>query len=168
MTGIRPLSKADVPALMDAWRDPTLRYWLNDTPAPTKREAKKFVKDGNNIAIVDGYNSLIGAISISGHDHPNASRAELTFWLAEGSRGAGHMRAALDKALYLIFWVMKYNRVTVLCVPGHHTEKIVRSLGFDYVGTEHECEELGDGSVTDLDLYELLCWKWKRRDHGTL
>jgi ribosomal-protein-alanine N-acetyltransferase len=83
-------------------------------------------------------------------------RGELAYWCVRHWRGTGVMAEAGHAVIDYAFDTVRLNRLVV----GHHldnlaSESLIRKLGFEEIGVEHEAFQK-HGKWIDIRIYELL------------
>jgi RimJ/RimL family protein N-acetyltransferase len=149
---LRPLLKADVPALVRHLADWSVMRWLSAPPWPyTKSDAEWFVgqRFANHWAIDDG-TGLIGAIS-RGDD--------LGYWLAKDRHGKGLMSEAVSVVLSHHF-----NQSDAPVISGHMpsndtSRRLLLKHGFEDTHVEPLLSR-PLGRETDIQRMELSANNW--------
>jgi RimJ/RimL family protein N-acetyltransferase len=169
---LRPWRLDDVPAVVEACNDARTRLWLGALPDPYgPREAEDFVlsalattASGETVhwAVADPQtDNVIGSVSLA-HVRPADDGAELGYWSHPGARGRGVVRqagwlAARHAVVPREDGGLGLRRVTLLAATANSASRYAAErIGFVHVGTERAAQRLGDGSVTNLERYDLL------------
>lgn len=167
---LRPLREADVARIVEACSDPETQHWLNGLPRPyTAAAARDYLHDctwraaaglKTSWAVADpADDSFLGNIALMDLGGLNPTTAEVGYWMHPAARGRGLMteavrlvsRHALDSE------ALGLRRVSLLAAAGNIASRsVATAAGFRRVGLEREAELLGDGSVDDLVVHDLL------------
>jgi RimJ/RimL family protein N-acetyltransferase len=93
---VRPLRETDIPALVDACRDPEIARWTR-VPSPyTREDAERFLAiaaaearsgDGVALAVADAHDRLVGTVGLMELD--GEGYGEIGYWTAAEARGRG-------------------------------------------------------------------------------
>ena len=167
---LRAFTDADVPRVVEACSDPEAQHWLNGLPRPyTVQVARGYLADtvwraatGTKAswAVADRESDrLLGNIALMDLGGLNPTTAEIGYWMHPDARGAGIMTEAVRMVAEHALGPGSpdLRRVSLLAAAGNvASNRVALAAGFVRCGTEHEAELLGDGSVDDLNLYELL------------
>ena len=107
---LRPWTERDIPAMVEAHRDPIMRQWLRH-PVTNADEARRIIQArradreagiGFSFAVLlaepdgpDGHDDLVGGVSVRGLDG-TAVAGEVGYWVAAAARGRGIAPRAVD------------------------------------------------------------------------
>lgn len=167
---LRPWREDDVPRIVEACSDPRSRHWLNTLPARyTTDDARTFLHrttwnaaTGHTLswAVADSATDvLLASLSIMDLLGPNPGTGEVGYWAHPDARGRGVMTTAVRAALPHAFAPegLGLQRLSLLAAAGNTASRAVATrAGFTQVGVEREAELLGDDTVDDLVMYDLL------------
>lgn len=167
---LRPFRDDDVPRIVDACSDPVTRHWLSSLPHPyTPETARGYLADcvwqaarGEKAtwAVADrATDRLLGNIAVMDMLGLAPEHGEIGYWAHPDARGRGAMTEAVGLAVRHAFDPdgLDRRRVTIHAAAGNTaSQAIPRHHGFRHVGSQHEAERLGDGSLDSLESYELL------------
>lgn len=167
---LRPLREDDVPRIVEACSDPETQHWLNGLPRSyTAATARDYLHDCTwraaaglkaSWAVADpADDSFVGNIALMDLRGLNPTTAEVGYWMHPSARGRGLMteavrlvaRHALDPD------GLGLHRLSLLTAATNTaSRRVATAAGFRQVGVEREAELLGDGSVDDLVVHDLL------------
>ena len=167
---LRPMREDDVPRIVEACSDPETGHWLNGLPRPyTAAAARDYLHDctwrsaaGLKVswAVTDPVDDLlVGNVALMDLGGLNPTTGEVGYWMHPAARGRGLMteavrlvtRHALDPD------GLGLHRVSLLTAAANTaSRRVAARAGFRQVGVEREAELLGDGSVDDLVVHDLL------------
>jgi RimJ/RimL family protein N-acetyltransferase len=162
---VRPRTEADIPAIVDACRDPEIARWTrvpeNYTEADARSwydEASRDQADGTGLAllVVDaGDDRLLGSIGLH-EPHYEERRCEIGYWLARKARGRGYMARAVRLFCAWIFDSLAMDRVTIISQPGNRaSQRVAENAGFTHEGTLRSYV-VHKGERMDMESYSLL------------
>jgi RimJ/RimL family protein N-acetyltransferase len=93
---VRPLRESDIPAIVDACRDPEIARWTR-VPSPyTREDAERFLAiaaaesragHGVALAVADAQDRLVGTVALTELD--GEGYGEIGYWTAPHARGRG-------------------------------------------------------------------------------
>jgi RimJ/RimL family protein N-acetyltransferase len=168
---LRPFRDADVPCIVEACSDERTAYWLWRIPTPyTADDARTWLADraeqlatGSAVtwAVADPRtDDLLGCINafeiLAGRE------AQLGWWVHPAARGRGVMTQACGLVLDHCFAPADAGglglvRVEVSAADGNTASRhVIERNGFRLGGRQRRALRLGDGSLTDLVVYDLL------------
>ena len=139
---LRALTPADIPALVDACRDPEISRWTR-VPFPYLREdAERFLAineteaaagEGIALAVADEpWDRLIGTIGLM---EINSGRGEIGYWIAAPERGRG---IATRAVVLLSDWARTELGLAELIILAHRdnrpSQRVAESAGFTDTG----------------------------------
>lgn len=165
---LRPFTMADVPRIVHNCTDETSQLWLAGLPSPyTGATARDYISSciwlaatGNKLtwAVADPKSDeLLANIAIMGLDGIGQANGELGYWTHPEARGRGVMTEATQLVIKHAFETMNLKRLSLNAATGNApSNHIALSAGFTLVGTETQAEPLGDGTFSDMNVYELL------------
>jgi RimJ/RimL family protein N-acetyltransferase len=140
--GVRGLTAGDIPALIEACRDPEISRWTR-VPFPYLREdAERFLAisateattgEGIALAVTDApRDRLIGTIGLMGVDD---GRGEIGYWIAAPERGRG---VATRAVRLLSDWARTELGLTELAILAHRdnrpSQRVAERAGFTDTG----------------------------------
>jgi RimJ/RimL family protein N-acetyltransferase len=144
---LRPWTEPDVPAMVEAHRDPAIVRWLSH-PATTAPEARRIIQarradgrggTGFSFAVleadVDGVpRDLVGSVSIRLPDGEAASSGEVGYWVVAPARGRGIAPRALSAACEWAFRLPRYRlleRLELIHAVGNQAScRVAEKAGF--------------------------------------
>ena len=104
---LRPWTEQDIPAMVEAHRDPVMQRWLLH-PVTNADEARRLIQArradreagiGFSFAVLlaepEGPDDLVGGVSVRGLDRA-AGAGEVGYWVAAAARGRGIAPRAVD------------------------------------------------------------------------
>ncbi len=167
---LRPFRDDDVPRVVEACSDPVTRHWLAGLPSPyTAETARGYLADcvwlaargaKATWAVADAHtDQLLANIAVMDMLGIAPDHAEIGYWAHPDARGRGVMTEAVDLVTAHAFDPdgLDRRRLSLYAASGNGpSNAIPRRLGFRHVGTQRQAERLGDGSLDDLEAYELL------------
>jgi aminoglycoside 6'-N-acetyltransferase len=152
---LRPLTDADLDALVAMVGDPSIAEWWG-TPDPPEREREGFVNEGSAFAIeADG--ALAGWLAVAEEDEPDYRHAALDLMIAPGLQDRGLGSEALRVAIRWLAGERGHHRFTI--DPSVENERAIRAyeaVGFRRVGVMRSYERAPDGRWRDGLLMDLL------------
>jgi len=171
---LRPFRESDVPRIVEACSDQQTHHWLNGMPRPyTPQDARAYYL-GDCIwqaalgskatwAIADRTtDELLGNVAVMDMLGLAPENGEVGYWAHPDARGRGVIREAVRLVTDYAFSPDGLDRrrlALYAAVDNAASNAIAVANQFQLVGTQHQSERLGDGSITHLNEYELL------RDH---
>lgn len=169
---LRPLRRADAPALFGIFSDSRVTRYLSRPPWSTIEQAlervaedeqalpaRRYVRLG--IERTDG-EELIGECSLFNFAE-SSRRAEIGYVLAQHAWRRGYMGEALASLLELGFEELGLNRVEADIDPDNiASARTLERLGFQQEGRLRE-RWIVAGEVTDSYIYGLLRRDWERQ-----
>jgi RimJ/RimL family protein N-acetyltransferase len=176
-TRLRPLRADDVPRLVESGGDPRSRQWLPFLPDPyTETDARDFIvrcetqaMEGRGItfAVADPVtDAVLGTIGLR---KDRLDSWEVGYLAHPDARGRGLMRSGVHAATRHVFIPssdggLGASRAFIKAAAGNAASQYV-AVANDYAeyGRERHAECLGDGSWTDLVLFEALAGEWDGR-----
>jgi len=167
---LRPFREQDVSRIVEACGDPRTQHWLNGLPTPyTTEAAHGYLADciwqaargaKATWAVADrSTDQLLGNIAVMDMLGLAPENGEIGYWMHPDARGRGVMRAAVDLAVQHAFDPdgLDRRRLAIYAAAGNAASNaIARGAGFRHVGTQSQAERLGDGTIDDLEEYELV------------
>ena len=167
---LRPFRDDDVPRIVEACSDEQTQHWLSALPNPyTAQTARGYLADcvwqaasgaKATWAIADlDTDQLLGNIAVMDMLSIAPENAEVGYWAHPDARGQGAIREAVRLVTAHAFSPDGLNRRRLglfAAVDNAASNAIAVANGFQLVGTQRQTERLGDGSITDLNEYELL------------
>lgn len=166
---LRPLRPGDAGILAASWADPDVRHWLSMPGEGLSERAASYIarrRYADNSAhgswwVVSAPDSddFRGVIGLQNFD---SGSAEVGYWLHAAARGKGLATAAVDAVRTYATMSeaaggLGLRRLWLGVADGNAaSEKVALRAGFERFGRARRAEVLGDGSVTDLLLYERL------------
>lgn len=169
---LRPFRDDDADAVVEATSDPVTQHWLSALPSPyTKDHAATFIAsratepaDGIAVhwaaALPEG-GPARGAFSLMGLDRRSGA-AEVGYWVHPEARGKGVATEAVTLMLRHAFTDkdnggLGLRRVLVAHVVGNDASRIpIERNGFKPMGIERAEHQFRDGTIADLQWYDLL------------
>lgn len=165
---LRAFTMDDVPRIVENCTDDVSRLWLAGLPSPyTVTTARDYINTciwlaatGNKLtwAVADPQtDDLLANIALMGLDGIGGASAEIGYWTHPAARGGGVMTEAVGLVIRHAFDTMKLQRLSLNAATGNAaSNQIAITNGFRLVGTETRSEPLGDGTFSDMNVYELL------------
>ena len=164
---LRPFVDSDVPRIVETCSDATTRHWVNGLPHPyVEADARSYLADcvwqaargaKATWAVADrGSDILLGNVAVM--DLQRGS-GEIGYWTHPAARGQGVMTEAVRAVVRHAFDPAGLDRARLVlyAAAGNPPSNAVAvASGFRLFGTQTAAEPLGDGSVDDLNGYELL------------
>ncbi|MGH3458702.1 GNAT family N-acetyltransferase [Aeromicrobium sp.] len=166
---LRPFVEADIPRVVETCSDETTRHWLNGMPHPyVEATARGYLNDcvwqaargaKATWAVADrDTDMLLGNVAVMDMLGWSGS-GEVGYWTHPDARGRGVMTEAVRAVVDHAFDRSGLNlaRLMLYAAAGNPPSNAVAvAAGFRHFGTQTAAELLGDGSVDDLNGYELL------------
>jgi RimJ/RimL family protein N-acetyltransferase len=152
---LRPLAEEDVPAIVEACRDPEIPRRTSVPEGLTARQAEEFVAEAGDVyAIVDAdTDELLGTI---GFHIPEHGRGNFGYWVRKEARGRGVATRAL---VLLCRWAARergLGRLQLIVEPDNLASiRVAERAGFRREGRLRDYIEL-KGSRRDVYMYSLL------------
>lgn len=172
---LRPLRDSDAPRIQEACAEGRLRHWVASLPSPyTLDDAKAFLEScreqhatgsGLSWAVADPATDVLLA-TISLFDVRPGRDAEIGFWTHPAARGRGVMTEACRLVVRHAFVPeddggLGLRRLRATAADGNAASvHVVLANGFTAVGTERGAARLGDGTLVDLLVHDLLEPEW--------
>jgi RimJ/RimL family protein N-acetyltransferase len=165
---LRPLREDDVPAIVEACSEAAAQHWLHDMPQPYREtDARQYLTvcdwraaKGHQAswAIADpATDALLGHIVLMGLK--NRHTGVVGYWMHPDARGRGMTKDAVRLVVAHAFAPdgLDLPRLKLQAAAGNAASNAIAvATGFRLYGTETAAEPLGDGTVDDLNGYELL------------
>lgn len=151
---LRPLGEEDVPALVEACRDPEIPRRTSVPDGLTEAQARDFVVEGVDVwAIVDAdTDELLGTIGFK----VRHARGDFGYWLKKEARGRGVATRAL---VLLTRWAARergLGRLQLIVEPDNLASiRVAERAGFRREGRLRSYIEL-KGARRDVYMYSLL------------
>lgn len=174
---LRPLEERDIRRIVEASADERSQHWLAFLPNPyAEQDARDFIHrsataamegTGFHWAVADAHTDvLLGTIGL-----PRGRRGswEIGYCAHPSARGRGVMREAVGMAtrhilLDTVDGGLGATRSFIRAAAGNSaSQHVAVANGYTQCGRERQAERLGDGSVTDLLLFDLLASEWDAR-----
>jgi RimJ/RimL family protein N-acetyltransferase len=163
---LRPWRAGDVPAVLEALRDPAVARWNPaDAASPDLAVAETWVEqradwsggDHASFAVcaADGA-TLLGSVSLFRIDRVH-DNAEMGYWVAAGARGRG---VAVTAVRALTDW--SFNGLGLARVQLYHAVenpascRVAEKAGYRLEGTARQSYRYGDGLLHDEHLHGRL------------
>jgi ribosomal-protein-alanine N-acetyltransferase len=167
---LRPYAEADLPRIVEACSDPVTRHFVAGLPHPyTLHSARGHLADSlwqaatgtkATWAVADRHtDELLGSIAVMDLLGVNPTSGEIGYWLHPAARGRGVMAEATRLVVRHAFDPAGLDRrrlALYAAVDNAASNAVAVAAGFRRYGTQHAAERLGDGSLDDLNGYELL------------
>lgn len=169
---LRPLAMSDAERIVESRTDAATRMWAGGRSRPyTLAEARDEVHDavfgaarGSSLqwCVADRTSdSLLGIVGLSDLDRQGVPTAELSYVTHPDARGRGVAREAVALAVRHAFDSLGRMRLTVWSAVGNQpSNRVALGAGFALIGVEHSADLLGDGTLTDMNAYELVRHDW--------
>lgn len=167
---LRPFEPRDIPVIVEGCTDATTRYWLSFLPDPyAEQDARAYLHQclersatgtGLTWAVADVETDRM--LANVGLPHLGRVDAELGYWTHPAARGRGVMTEAVGLAARHCFVPVAdgglgLQRVWLNTAAGNvASQSVAVSGGFTECGRTRRAEQLGDGTYTDMILYERL------------
>ncbi|SMX35244.1 GNAT family N-acetyltransferase [Actibacterium lipolyticum] len=154
---LKPVSRADIPAIVSAANDLEVARWMSRLPHPyTADDAEVFVaKNEGNAGRVWGIHDADGFVGVVGIVH------EFGYWLARRAWGKGYATEAGKAVLGAYF----ANPSAVPLQSNHFTEngrsaRVLNKLGFGYTGKSDETTCRATGVAHTRRMMTLVPEQW--------
>lgn len=165
---LRPVESSDAELMWPYVTDPEIAKYMSWEPHQNIEETREFVRrlqrdkeEGKgftwSIFWEDDFCGIFSIIAIA-HKHRALTydKGELAYWCASGLQGKGIMSEAGKAVVRFAFEELGLHRLVVShFAENTHSEKLIKRLGFRFVGTEREAFKK-DGVWHDHLLYEQL------------
>jgi aminoglycoside 6'-N-acetyltransferase len=155
---LRPLTDADLDALVDIIARPGVREWWPSADEPLRVREELRSDDGGYLAFaIEAGGELAGWLAVTEEDDPYYRHAALDIILAPGHQDRGLGTEALRTAIRWLIRECGHHRFTI--DPALQNERAIRAyaaVGFRRVGVLRRPERLRDGSWRDGLLMELM------------
>jgi RimJ/RimL family protein N-acetyltransferase len=161
---LRPWERRDVPAVTAACQDPEIPRWTVVPRDYTERHARDFIAgtvadiaSGRELAlaIVDGDDSLLGALGMSNFDWPQL-KAEIGYWIVAAHRRRGVGARATRLLSEWALTTLGLERLELLANPLNEASlRVAERAGFTREGTLRRYRRR-HGVREDLVMYSLL------------
>jgi RimJ/RimL family protein N-acetyltransferase len=151
---LRPLAEEDVPAIVEACRDPEIPRRTSVPEGLTQAQAHDFVVEAGDVyAIVDAdTDELLGTVGF----HIRRGRGDFGYWVRKEARGRGVATRAL---VLLSRWAARergLGRLQLIVAPDNLASiRVAERAGFRREGRLRDYIEL-KGSRRDVYMYSLL------------
>ena len=159
---LRPLTEADVPALVVALDDYNVSGWLTLVPFPyTEADARGFIAGLKTASPYDGYgifdrNGLVGGIGID---------ETLGYWMAWDAWGRGYATEAAEALVGHYFATSGAARLAAGHFEGNvPSAHVLAKLGFTYTGVTSKIRSRAQGIDMALENMVLTRAAWEARD----
>jgi len=169
---LRPFRESDADAVVEGCTDPLTRHWLTHLPDPyTTAEALSFIRGreeahasgrGVHWAVADpDTDACIGAFGLNDIDQSTGT-AELGYWVHPGARGRG---VATEAARLIVRHTLipvddgglGLRRLTLRAAAQNvASQRVAERAGLRPAGVWRAAQQLGDGSFTDMVVFDLL------------
>ncbi|RNI23193.1 GNAT family N-acetyltransferase [Flexivirga caeni] len=166
---LRPLRTGDADAIATTFADPVVRHWLAMPAAGLAERAAAYIAAKRWVDLPgpgcwwvicrpEG-DDFVGVIGVQNVEDGNA---EIGYWLAAHARGCGLATAAVGAVATYAFLAessggLGLRRLRIGIADGNiSSQGVAGRAGFTSYGRARQAEVLGDGSVTDLLLFERL------------
>ncbi|GAA5503418.1 hypothetical protein Dxin01_03175 [Deinococcus xinjiangensis] len=162
---IRPLTEADLPALVAYRNDPEVARFQGWPLPSTPQQERQLISNSPlgaagwvQRALVTPTGELVGDVGLN-TQHP---QAELGITLSRAAQGQGYAQEALEALLDFCFSELKLHRVHAAIDPRNRAvARLLLRLGFRHEGT-HIQSYWHRGEWTDDAVYAVLREEWKR------
>ena len=168
---LRPLEERDAGRIVEACNDERSVHFLTRLPRPyTHDDALAYLEDSREVAargealrwtVADPRDDrLLGTISL--FDIKPGHEAEVGYWTHPAARGRGVMTSACRLAVRHAFVPAEdgglgLRRVQVLAAePNTGSRAVIERNGFRQVGHDRRGTRLGDGTLVDTLVFDLL------------
>jgi RimJ/RimL family protein N-acetyltransferase len=177
VVSLRRWSRNDVPAIVEALRDPEIPRWTMIPTPYGPDDARAFLRGleqrttlGTELgfAVVPAArDTLLGSIGLAEIDHVNLT-GEIGYWIAKGARGHGH---AVRAVRVLSRWALEDLRLERLEIHTHvdnpSSQRVAEKAGFTREGVMRSYRDQR-GTRVDLVMWSLLPGDLRRtREHST-
>ena len=167
---LRPLAERDVRRVVETCTDPRTRHWLGTLPDPyTDDDARSYIArthagaatgSATSWAVVDPQSDeLLGSVGLP---RSELGSMEIGYWAHPDARGRGVMTEAVALLVRHCFidrsdGGLGVRRLCIKCaVDNTASQQVARANRFTEVGRERGAERLGNGSTSDLVVFDLL------------
>ncbi len=162
---LRPHADADIPAIVDACRDPEIPRWTRVPDGYTERDARKWfgaqdrkraAAESLELLIVDvETDELLGSIGLVDID-ADERVGDLGYWLAPQARGRGIMTRAIRLISRWTFETLPVDRISIVAdVDNGPSRRVAERAGFTYEGVLRSFV-LIKGRRRDVAMHSLL------------
>lgn len=163
---LRPFGETDANRLVEISTDPTTRRFLPRLPSPyTTAEALRFAEALRETAATGqgfgwcftapGEADAAGAITVRLSD---SCRAEIGYSAHPAARGRGLTTAAVRTVTDYLAAKAGVRSVLIRCAASNvASRRVAERAGYALIGTQPASDELGDGTVDDLQLFHRVC-----------
>lgn len=171
---LRPLTAADVPRVVEGCGDARTQHFLPFLPRPYgAADAHEFLLHsveqaslglGVGWAVADARTDLL--LAVVGVPRRGSYGAEIGYWAHPDARSRGVVSEAVDLVVRHAFRPedeggLGVERVFLKAATTNPaSQQVARSNGFTEFGRERGAERLGDGSLVDMVLFDLLRSEW--------
>jgi len=161
---LRPWREDDVPAVLDALRDPAVARWNPaDSRAPDLAVAAAWVaqradwSDGSHASFaVESGCELLGSVSLFRIDRVH-DNAEIGYWVAAAARGRGVAAASVRAVSDWAFGPLRLARVQLYhAVENPASCRVAEKAGYRLEGVVRQSYRYGDGRLHDEHLHGRL------------
>ncbi len=152
---LRPLTEDDVPAIVEACRDPLIPRHTRTPEGLTEEQAREFVAGAkNSFAIVDARtDELLGVVGFSVLED---SRGNFGYWVKKEARGRGVASRALRLLTRWAAEEHRLERLQLIVEPENAASiRVAENAGFSREGLLRSYIEL-KGRRLDVYMYSLL------------
>lgn len=165
---LRPYRMDDVPRIVEACNDERSKQWLAGLPRPfTDTSAREYLHStvwdaaiGNRAAwaVVDRDTDLMLAnIAVFGMAGLDPASGEIGYWTHPDARGRGVMSEVTRLLIRHAFGALGMRRLALMAAAGNTaSNRVALNNGFSLIGTETKADPLGDGTFSDMNVYELF------------
>jgi len=162
---VRLIADADIPAIVEACRDPEIRRWTRVPDDYTEDDARDWVGIANRSAaegaalrllVTDAQSDeLLGSVGLVVVD-PDEARAELGYWLAAGHRGRGVATRAVWALSAWAFAELGIGRLSITAEPENSpSARVAERAGYTFEGILRSWH-VNNGTRRDVAMYSLL------------
>lgn len=158
---LRPWTEDDVPALVEACKDPEIPRWIPVIPRPyTEADALAFVRGEARPEIEHSFaiavdDELVGAIGMSLNSFNY--RGHVGYWVAAPARGRGVCTRALRVVSRWALEELGLQRVELITDPDNRaSQRVAEKVGFRREGLLRAHLRHRDGRIRDSVLFSLL------------
>ena len=162
---LRLLAEADLPAVIEACRDPEIPRWTRvpyDYEEPQAREwlelsgNQQAAGEGLGLLVVDAdTGELLGSVGLVEVNF-DERRAEIGYWLVAAHRGRGVMTKAVRVLSAWAFEALGIERLSISAEPENTaSRRVAERAGFTYEGVMRAWH-LNKGTRRDCAMYSLL------------
>jgi len=174
---VRALAERDVPRIVEGCGDPRTQHFLAFLPRPYgSSDALEYLVHnveqaslgtGVGWAVADpDTDALLGIVGLL---RLGQRQAEIGYWGHPDARGRGVITEAVGIVVRHAFTPageegLSLDRVFLRAAPTNPaSQQVARSNGFTEFGRARRSERLGDGSLVDMELFDLLRDEWELR-----